>query len=328
MWQAVRPAGKALSVHQGKGATALAARTGALCEAIESHCAENAPADGPFCAYADLDPAERAADPSDYAHTRSAAPAPGPVQWCIAEDLLSGRRCHLPHDIVSLDFTERGSTWFDRSSAGLGLGATADEATATSLLEIVERDAVGEWQRLPAAERFAAPVDTATVRFGWFLAWRDRLAALGIDIVLFAPEAVVPVPVLVCWIGAQEEYGERYRSFSGSACHPDPERALFKAFAEAAQSRLTLIAGVRDDILPSHYAARDAALPRLSGRAGRGFDSVQPYDGGWRRVAAALGERGYRQVAVKRLDPGLEGVAVTKVFVPGLGSLKRGRRAP
>src|SRR3546814_15588111 len=33
VWQAVRPAGRALSVHQGKGASPLAARIGALCEA-------------------------------------------------------------------------------------------------------------------------------------------------------------------------------------------------------------------------------------------------------------------------------------------------------
>src|SRR3546814_8113336 len=60
VWQAVRPAGRALSVHQGKGASPLAARIGALCEAIECHCAENAPADGPLCSFADLPPDARA----------------------------------------------------------------------------------------------------------------------------------------------------------------------------------------------------------------------------------------------------------------------------
>ena len=45
VWQAVRPAGKALSVHQGKGSSPIAAKVGALCEAIECHCAENVVAD-------------------------------------------------------------------------------------------------------------------------------------------------------------------------------------------------------------------------------------------------------------------------------------------
>jgi hypothetical protein len=36
--------------------------------------------------------------------------------------------------------------------------------------------------------------------------------------------------------------------------------------------------------------------------------------------------RGYPQNAFKRLDRGLDGIAVTKVFVPGLGSSSRTRR--
>ena len=45
-------------------------------------------------------------------------------------------------------------------------------------------------------------------------------------------------------------------------------------------------------------------------------------------IAELLAARGYRQIAVKRLGEGLEGVAVTKVFVPGLGSSRRTRRVP
>ena len=40
VWQAVRPMSRAVSVHQGKGATDADAKVGALLEGVESHAAE------------------------------------------------------------------------------------------------------------------------------------------------------------------------------------------------------------------------------------------------------------------------------------------------
>lgn len=327
VWQAVRPAGKALSVHQGKGATATAARIGALCEAIESHCAENAPADGPGCRFDALPAPARAPHLSDYTRQREAGAKPDEaVQWCVAQELAGGGPFYLPHDLVSLDFTAQRRSPFDRSSAGLGLGGDSGAAIAVSLLELVERDCVGEWQRRPWPARMAEAIDLATVRYGWFGEWRERLAAQRIDLAVFAPAAVVSVPVAICWIGGGEAFGPAYRSFSGSACHADPELALFKALAEALQSRLTFIAGVRDDILPSHYRARGSPIPEALAAAGRPWDGERRFGSGWEAVAAAIAEAGYDRIAVKRLDRELDGIAVTKAFVPGLGSLRRTRR--
>ena len=325
VWQAVRPAGKALSVHQGKAATATGAKIGALCEAIESHCAENAPADGPLCRFDELAPGERALDFCDYARRRDAPPPRDAIRWCLADELLGGGTFHVPHDLVSLDFTQPRRSRFDRSSAGLGLASDAGTATAVSLLELVERDAVGEWQRQAVGERMSAAIDRDTIAYSWFAEWRARLAVQRIDLACFAPTAAIPVPVAICWIGGGEAFGPARRSFSGSACDPDPERALFKALAEALQSRLTFIAGVRDDILPSQYRERGSALPRALAATGRRWQGGGA-DHGWQPLAAALAEAGYDRIAVKRLDEGLDGIAVTKAFVPGLGSLKRARR--
>jgi ribosomal protein S12 methylthiotransferase accessory factor len=327
VWQAVRPAGKALSVHQGKGATPTGARIGALAEAIESHCAENAAADGPVCPFEALPPRERAPEFGDYARRRDSALPPDALRWCLARELTGGGAFYLPHDLVSLDFTEARSSRFDRSSGGLGLGRDEEAATAVSLLELIERDCVGEWQRRPLAERMGMSIGLGSIGYAWFGQWRERLGALGVDLAVFAPPAVIDIPVAVCWIGGGETFGPGYRSFSGSACHPDPERALFKALAEAAQSRLTFVAGVRDDILPSHYAPRGSALPAATAAARLAWDDARGCGDGWARIAGKLAEAGYDRVAVKRLDEGLDGIAVTKAFVPGLGSLKRTRRA-
>jgi ribosomal protein S12 methylthiotransferase accessory factor len=330
VWQTVRPAGRSLSVHQGKGPAPAAAKLGALCEAIESHCAENAPADGPLCRFADLPRRERAADVGDYCRDRNALPeSADPILWCSAADLATGKPIHLPHHQVSLDYTMGLPSHFERTSGGLGAGAAEADALLIALLEVIERDGVGEWQRRDPARRAAASLDLGTIPFGWFQSWRNRFASLDVELQAWRVPSLVGVPTFMCVIGGAEEFGPAYRRFSGTAAHGDPELALFKALAEAIQSRLTLIAGVRDDILPSHYARPQPKPAECDLSPGRlAWDGIEPIACGVEMIAERLAALGYRQIAVKRLDDGLEGVAVTKAFVPGLGSLTRARRAP
>lgn len=329
VWQAVRPAGRALSVHQGKGASPLAARIGALCEAIECHCAENAPADGPLCSFADLPPDARAPDLADYAESRDAPPsADEPVHWCLAKDVATGKDHFLPHPLVSLDWRWGHDSLFDRESSGLGAGSDEGAALRVSLLEIIERDALGEWRRGDFESQMATSLALATIPFDWLRSWRARFDEFRIELQLFRLSSIVSIPAFMCVIGGAEEFGQAYRRFYGSAAHGDPELALFKAFAEALQSRLTVIAGVRDDILPSYYASRPAAATEVNEPAPTGtlaWEEAAPLACGWETMVERFARRGYRQVVAKRLDRGLD-VVVTRAFVPGLGSSHRTRR--
>lgn len=327
VWQAVRPAGRALSVHQGKGASHEAAQIGALCEAIESHCAEHALVDGPLCPPEALARGARSPDMTDYARLRERPPQAGPVQWCEAVDALTGKPLFLPHLIVSLDFTRGLPNAFERISAGLGAGPDQDRAVETALLELIERDAVGAWKRSSPAERMDSAIIPGTIRIEWFAAWRDRLRTLGIVLEAYRIPSFTGVPVVRCVVGGEQAFVGGWRRFGGDAAHPDPERALFKAFAEAVQSRLTFIAGVRDDIRPSDYRVRHPPGPQPLPPM-RDWRELRRVAAGWREIADCLVRNGYGQIAVKRLDRGLEGVAVAKTFVPGLGSLTRTRRAP
>ncbi len=332
VWQAVRPAGRALSVHQGKGPTALDAKIGALCEAIESDCAERVPADGPYCAHADLPPGARASDLTDFLHRRDEpAGATQPVGWCVAHDLVCGAEQFLPHAIVSLDFTtELGP--FDRSSTGLSVGTSEEEALHAALLEVVERDAVGVWERSGAAARMATAVPLDSIALPWLDHWRDRLAACRTSLAIHAPPAVIGVPVLTCTLSGPAEFGRERRSAIGSAAHPDPDVALFRALAEAIQSRLTLIAGVRDDILPGHYDAQIGLGPHVpptpAGFSCRLWREIAPGPASLEALVDALVGRGYRRILAKRLGEALTGLHVFKLFVPGLGSAHRTRRLP
>jgi ribosomal protein S12 methylthiotransferase accessory factor len=328
VWQAVRPAGKSLSVHQGKGISHEAAKVGALCEAFEAHCAENVAADGPSCALSALPEAERAPERGDYCRLRAdGSNGPEVIQWCGATDLLSGGHCWLPHDLVSLDFTRGLPSVFERASSGLGAGASESDALLTSLLEVIERDAVGAWGRLDPAGRMAGAIVAESIPYSWFQSWRSRLASLDVTLQVFVLESVIGVPTCMCVIGGSEAFGSAWRRFSGTAAHGDPEIALFRALAEAIQSRLTLIAGVRDDIMPDYYARPRPRPARGHGAPGNmAWAQDKVPDLSPELIARKLAARGYRQIACKRLDAGLDGIAVTKAFVPGLGSSSRTRR--
>jgi len=330
VWQAVRPAGRSLSVHQGKGASPLDAAIGALCEAIECDCAEKAPADGPQCRFADLPPTERAPELGDYAHDRALEP-PESIRWCAACDLLSGRIHYLPFELVALDFTRTEPPWFARSSTGLGVAAEEGEAVRTALWEVIERDAVGEWTRSSLEARLATVLDLDTIPFPWFAEWRERFRRLKVGLRVFAPEPLGGLPTFIVSIGAAGEFGTSYRRFSGTAAHGDPETGLFKALAEAVQSRLTFIAGVRDDIVPSDYDNApdpDVESPALDSVRQRRWDEIERGPNDWQCVAMRLARLGYRQVVMKRLDEPEDRLVAAKLFVPGLGSLRRTRRVP
>lgn len=330
VWQAIRPGGRSLSVHQGKGRTALEAKIGALSEAMEAHCAERVEADGPFATPAELPPDRLAPRMSDYARSRDLPPPRGKLRWCSAADVLTGECHYLPHGLVSLDFTQREERWFERSSTGLGAGPSEAAALQTALNEVIERDAVGEWERAPLLQRMETALDLASVPFEWFDELQDRLAALNVWMRLFAPEAVIDLPVFVCWIEGPERFGSRWRRFGGSAAHGDPETALHRAVAEALQSRLTFIAAVRDDMLPSTYRAEQSPSAMQLPPVPPGFpelewDQIAAHDQTAAAIARAVRDAGWQQIVAKRLEGDLRGTFIVKAFVPGLGSLSRSR---
>src|SRR5688500_7273953 len=67
VWQAVRPMSRALSVHQGKGATDADAQVGALLEAVESHAAETFETPAMVCPFNAIPEERRAPMLEDFA---------------------------------------------------------------------------------------------------------------------------------------------------------------------------------------------------------------------------------------------------------------------
>ena len=336
VWQAVRPMSRALSVHQGKGATDDDARLGALLEAIESEAAETFDCAGPLCRFGALPQSARAPQLDDFALDRNLPPDPEEeVRWVEATDLASGEALFLPFDLVSLDLTRAVPSRFARSSAGIASGATEEEARTAALHEVVERDALAHWHRTTdSLARMESQVELDSIPFGWFACWRDRLGAAAIAITIHHLPTVSGSPLFACALNDFEKHGEAYRFNRGFGCHSSPEFALFRAFAEALQARATYIAGARDDLFPDNYVKLAAgarwfgfAPPLPPGETGVDFGEVAQGPAGSAAIVAALAAAGYPQSATIELfdRPGL---AAVRAFVCGLGGGRRRRRAP
>lgn len=334
VWQAVRPMSRALSVHQGKGATDADARVGALLEAVESHCAECFDDDGPICRFDALSARARAPAFADFAASReSPPPAEEKYRWVEAEDLLSGGALHLPFDLVSLDLTWGIPSPFDRSSNGVATGATRDEAIAVALQELVERDAVIEWRARGLIGCTASVLRLETAPFDWLHAWRERLEHAGSPARFYHVPSISGTPVFICELNDGGKESAAYRAVHGRGCHSLPEIALFKALAEAIQSRATLVAGARDDFLPSDYArcaggvVAAYGLPLATGMRGVAWDEIEEGPAGASSITEACADAGYPRTAL--IDLGApQGLRVVRAFICGLGSIHRRRRAP
>ena len=323
---------RALSVHQGKGATDVDAQIGALLEAVESHAAEMFEADGPTCRLDELPAGGRAPDIADFAMHRHAPPPDESYRWVAGENLLSGKAFYLPVDLVSLDLSRAVPSPFDRTSNGVATGATRFEATLAALHEFLERDAVSTWQRTTLLDRMGCTIALDTVDYDWFRLWRERLAAAGAALRLYLVPTLTGTPLVACEINDLSRDGYHYRAGQGRGCHAVPEIALFKALAEALQARVTVIAGARDDLFREDYARPPTVhvvfgLPLPPGMTGINWNDVQQGPESPTSLAAALARSGYPQATVVELAAPC-GLSVMRAFVCGLGSFRRTRRGP
>jgi ribosomal protein S12 methylthiotransferase accessory factor len=334
VFQAVRPWSRALSVHQGKGFTAEAAKIGALMEAIESHCAEAYDPPGTCASYSELCAEERAFDPTDFSADRSGSPAADEQQnWAPAVRIADGGRLWVPVDVVSLDFTREGDLRLERGSNGLGAHLTFEAAAMAAMLELVERDAVAAWRRRDFIRRSLSQLDLDDIPFSWFGELAARFAEGGVVMTVYVLPAVIEAPAFLCELTGPEP-SRPCSMVYGSACHPDAGTALAGAVLEAAQSRLTYISGARDDVYPLEWRREacfglGAPLPQgISGLAwpGAASEAPAPVAATLSSIARALEQAGYPQSALIDLTPPESELFVVKAVCPGLGAFGRQRR--
>jgi YcaO-like protein with predicted kinase domain len=326
VFSAIRPMGRSLSTQQGKGATAEAARVSALMESLETWSAEHLVLPVVRASWRRL--GDRAIDAGRLPRPRGRLDRDARWSWVEGRDLAADRTVLVPTEAVTLDTAFRAPPVFDVSSNGLASGNALVEAIAHGLCEVIERDAEAAWRRAGSDRRLVLDsIADPTCR-----ALIDRIAAAGARVFvwdLVDPARAVAPGVAVIGAAIMEDPAEpAWRTlgfYQGFGAHWRPEIAIARALTEAAQTRLTYIAGARDDFFPRDYArATDPALlAALWRRFSAPCDEPVAYDDLPRLAAATLGDAveqlvaGQRQVVVVDLTHPAIGVPVVKVLVPG-----------
>lgn len=258
VYQAIRPDSWSLCVSQGKGLTAELAKVSAAMESIELWHAERIQIEQRVASPRELTEElpyrldELALAPRNAVHTDAR------LDWSAATIIRTGTRSWLPTELLNQDcrITDRWSIpLFTRWTNGLASGNTLTEAVLHGLYEVIERDAIA---------RAATTGPLPTVALGTVVGPAESLIGqmrhAGVELQV----TVLPSPVELPCFRAEIWSDTLPLVFAGTGCHLDRDVALCRALTEAAQTRLTLIAGTRDDILRRNYAHADRAA-RLRG---------------------------------------------------------------
>jgi len=242
-------------------------------------------------------------------------------QWVEGRDLATDTPVLVPLESVTLDCVLSKPPVFDISSNGLASGNVLVEAILHGLCEVLERDAEAAWRRTGSDRRIV--LDTLPAPTGELI---DRIVATGARVFLWDLGATE-----LCAIGCaivEDPHEPSWRDlgcYQGFGAHLLPEIAIARALTEAAQTRLTYIAGARDDFFPTDYArATDRELlldiwERLAAPCDEPvlFDDLPRLE--TRTLGAALArlvEQVGQVIAVDLTHPRLR-VPVAKVIVPG-----------
>ncbi|MEU7617942.1 YcaO-like family protein [Micromonospora rifamycinica] len=317
---AYRPVGATMAVSVGTGATPMQSQVSAVMESIESWHAENL-----RLGTVTRSPAEGLDLPYDvrWLHLAERSPLTPAVvlDWVAGRGLVTGTPCLVPRATIELDFTVRrgwARALFNPSSNGLATGNTFAEASLHALLEVVERDCIAPYCTSALADRTYTDPGTATnpmtrgvhqalLRAGCWVEVCDITNSIGVP--CYAASVWSPdLPV----------------TFGGFGCHVDPEIAVGRAMSEAAQSRLVMVSGARDDIDAAAYhdVGGPPVRPPTVDRPAGPVRADRPPTGTVTDVLRELALRVQRSTGVEPFAVDLThddiGISVSKVFAPGL----------
>jgi YcaO-like protein with predicted kinase domain len=325
--QAVRPGSMTLSVSQGKASTLAAAKVSAAMESLECWHSEN------------LRPHLRSTSADDLAgalgYDPSGLPRPAGsifhgaarIDWVRATTLLTGRASWLPYlSVLTTVAVQRrlAPPLLTMDTNGLASGNTYDEAALHGLYEVMERHSQA------CSPEPGAQIDAHSVTDAGCRGLLDQIARSGNQVTLHDRTVWPGYPCVDAGLRSAALGG----LFGGCGLHDDPAVAISRALTEAAQSRLTVISGAREDIEESVYnrfgqpaglSDRAANVTTLASSRSEFSVSVRQ-----RLIAAAAvvtEVTGCEPLATVLEFPGAC-VPVVRVIAPGLPGTAHGSRTP
>ena len=250
-----RPNSRSVAVSQGKGIDLASARASGLMEAAELYHAETITLPLRLAAYEELryqysvveiDDLPRGADSRFHPLLR--------VLWCEGRDLLSGANLFVPYELVHTNYTmplPDGHGCFSASSNGLASGNTLIETISQGICEVIERHATAQWKFGRALEEdrvCLTSIDDPIAR-----EIIEKFESAGLLVAVWDITTDIGISAFACLIMPQTEAVWHRAAAAGYGCHPARQIALLRALTEAAQTRLTVISGLRDDFRGNTY---------------------------------------------------------------------------
>jgi YcaO-like protein with predicted kinase domain len=329
-----RPNARSLSLSQGKGLDIDAARASGVMEAIELYHAERIDLPLKLASFNELRFSQSAVDVEQLPRIGLSQFKPtAPLLWIEGVELNGGSGLWLPFELVHMNLTlpfPTGTGCFVLSSNGLASGNHLLEAVVHGLCEVIERDAATVFLSQPVDEQDERQIDLDSVDDAVCQRLLELYARAGVGVGVWDITSDVGVPAFRCAIIDREDNPfRRLPPLEGMGCHLVREAALARALTEAAQARLTMITGSRDDNLPHLYKEVEdqeylqASRRRILRPGSRSFLSVssRPHptlEEDLTAILAALKAANLSQViAVDLTKPGLD-IPVVRVVVPGL----------
>ncbi|WP_280524667.1 YcaO-like family protein [Rhizobium grahamii] len=326
---AYRPNARSLATCHGKGGTLIEAKTSAVMEALERHCAENAKVDLRYASFNELFDEGQVVDLDILPRIFEALPSKNRrTLWTSATGMISGEKIWVPFETVHLDYAlplPANLECLLIGSGGLASGNTIKEAAVHAIAELIERDALTLWRsRGPGIPETA--VDLESVNDPWCFDLLNTLRRSGTRTDVWDMTSDLGVPTFFCEIRSDHCTSRSVGAAAGSACHPISVIALGKAILEAVQSRLTMISGTRDDLTremfvhgpprpPSNEAITRAAKAFTDIPSAPDFASI---DDALDHLLERMKLAGIDQPLMVDLSHSGIPAAVVRVIVPGL----------
>ncbi|CAN5470466.1 YcaO-like family protein [soil metagenome] len=330
-----RPNSRSVAVSQGKGIDLASARVSGLMEAAELYHAEAITLPLRLGTYEELRYENNVVDIEELPRSSGSHFHPNlRLLWCEGRDLVSEETVLVPYEIVHTNYTvpfPDGHGCFIASSNGLASGNRVVEAISHGICEVVERDATTLWKLRDQEKCDDNRLVLGSVEDAGCREIISKFARAGLSVGVWDITSDVKLAAFACFIVPQEENTMWHSSVdAGYGCHPDRRVALLRALTEAAQARLTVISGARDDVPRAAYEqclnpdVISTYRQRLfRSRPSRSFADVPSYDGGtfeddidWE--LNCLNRIGITQVIVVNLTKPEFGIPVVRVIVPGL----------
>jgi YcaO-like protein with predicted kinase domain len=324
VFAAIRPMGRSLSTQQGKGLTPLAAKVSALMESLETWTAEHVALPVIHGSVRGLRAKGRAViDVRKLARaSRKRLDLDARMRWVEGRELGRDVPILVPLEAVTLDTVFARPPIFDVSSNGLASGNVLVEAILHGLCEVLERDAEAAWRRTGGDRRIVLDsiTDPALRRL------IDQIVGAGARVFAWdLGSALLPAVGCAIMEDPREPSWRTLGFYQGFGAHLVPEVALARALTESAQTRLTYIAGARDDFFPFDYERSHDPdlLADIWDRLAAPADEPVTLEDLPRIPARGLGdglarlvERAGSTIVVELTHPALR-VPVVKVIVPG-----------